>query len=320
MKKAYHRIDVDVFRKIFSKKFCPEAEKGASKKVLLEIIQQITKVVIKIKKQNINRNEILENLNFAEYGFKEQSDAKIIFKENIFGHTEIILQAKNIYELQEEIELPTPKTHKQKQYQVLLSDAFERLKLKCYNVLSETEDDKFITQYANKNIQSLSRTFYDIRTALHSKADTNERLYLYNQSIFVMNTILFLQNMFSFYYKEKKYSKNTLKLEMYDAVGPDLLSEPTSEYGNNNELKETQKIRLTTNINVVITIYYEMMNQGVIEHNPQLVEDLIYNNYVSKSGKPINRLTIRTALKDYRPEKRAKGKKKLDISKYLEKE
>ena len=53
----------------------------------------------------------------------------------------------------------------------MLSDAFERLKLKCYNVLSETEDDKFITQYANKNIQSLSRTFSDIRTALSFKVN-----------------------------------------------------------------------------------------------------------------------------------------------------
>ena len=323
MKKAYQRIDVEVFKKILREEYCPTAEKGASKKVLFEIIREISKVVIKIKGKDINKNEIIENINFKEFGFKEQSDVKIAFTETIFGHTELTLQAKNVYELQEGIELPIPRNNKQKQYQSLLSDTFERLKIKCENIISDTDEQKHIELYANKNIQTITRTFYEAKTLLYkSKESLNDkdRFYIYVQTLFILNTVLFMQNMFSSYYKEKKYSKQTLKLEMYDSVGPDLFSEPTAEYGNNNELNKTQKIRLTDNINVVITIYYEMMNQGVIEHSPQLVEDLIHNNYVSKSGKPINRLTIRTALKDYRPEKRAKGKKKLDISKYLEKE
>ncbi len=321
MKKAYQRIDVDVFKEILSGKFCPAAEKGASKKLLFEIIREINKVVIKIKGKNINKNEIIENINFKEFGFKEQSDVKITFTETVFGHTELTLQAKNVYELQEEIELPTPRNNKQKYYQALLSDTFERLKIKCYNIINDAEEQKYIELYANKNIQAITRIFYEAKTHLNKKkSNDKDRFYIYVQTLFILNSVLYLQNMFSSYHKEKKFSKKTLKLEMYDAVGPDLFSEPTAEYGNNTDLYKTKKIRLTDNINVVITVYYEMMNQGVIEHSPQLVEDLIHNNYVSKSGKPINRLTIRTALKDYRPEKRAKGNKKLDISKYLDKE
>jgi hypothetical protein len=60
------------------------------------------------------------------------------------------------------------------------------------------------------------------------------------------------------------------------------------------------------------------MERGTIEYNPKLVEDHIHNTYVSKNGTPISRSTIYTALKEYRPEKRAKGDKRIDITKYLE--
>lgn len=324
MKKAYQRNDVDVFRKILTGKFCPDEEKGASKKVLLEMIQQINKIEIKLKRKSIDKNEVLKTINFNEYGFKEQKDVKISFSETLFEETLIVLQAKNIYELEDSIELPTPKGIKQKQYIALMSDTFERLKLKCEHILDETEQSSQIEFYVNRNIQKLSRTYYDAKTLLKKyrkeEEDNINQYFVYVQTIFIINSILYLQKIFSSFYNEKNYSQKTLKYELFDAVGPDILSESAAEYGNTNEPESSQKIRLTDNINVVITIYYEMMNQGVIEHSPQLVEDLIHNNYVSKSGKPINRLTIRTALKDYRPEKRAKGKKKLDISKYLEKE
>jgi hypothetical protein len=204
-----------------------------------------------------------------------------------------------------------------------MSDTFERLKLKCENILDETEQSSQIEFYVNRNIQKLSRTYYDAKNLLKKyrkeEEDNINQYFVYVQTIFIINSILYLQKIFSAFYHEKDYSQKTLKYELFDAVGPDILSESTAEYGN-NETNKTRKIRITDNINVVITVHYEMMNNGIIENDAQLVEDLIHNNYVSKSGKPINRLTIRTALKYYRPEKRAKGKKKLDISKYLEKE
>ena len=98
------------------------------------------------------------------------------------------------------------------------------------------------------------------------------------------------------------------------------MSESAAEYGNNYGYDNTPKIKILGNINVVITVYYDMMDKGVIEKNPKQIEDYIYNTYVTKTGKPISRSTIYTALKDYRPEKRAKGKKKINISELLIKE
>ena len=39
--------------------------------------------------------------------------------------------------------------------------------------------------------------------------------------------------------------------------------------------------------------------------------------FVDKNGKPINRSTIRICMQEYREDKRAKGKKRIDISKYV---
>ena len=270
-----------------------------------------------MKGKDINKNEIIENINFKEFGFKEQSDVKITFSETIFGHTELTLQAKKIYELQEGIELPTARNNKQKQYQALLSDTFERLKIKCENIISDTDEQKHIELYANKNIQTITRTFYEAKTLLYkSKESLNDRdrFYIYVQTLFILNTVLFMQNMFSSYYKEKKYSKQTLKLEMYDSVGPDLFSEPTAEYGNNNS---DNKIKWSWQINQLATMYYDLNQAASEKSTPQQLEDFIIRNYVDKNGNAISRATIKTCLNEYRPDKRAKGKKQIDISKYI---
>ena len=319
MKKAYQKIDVDVFKEILSGKYCPTAEKGASKKVLFEIIKEISQVEITIKRKDIDKNEIIENINFKEYGFEKPSDVKITFKETVFGHTELILQTKNIYELQEEIELPTARNNKQKLYQALLSDTFERLKIKCYNVLDEANEQKHIELYANKNIQAITRIFYEAKTLLNKskkKPNDKDRFYIYVQTLFILNTVLFLQNMFSSYYKEKIYSKKTLKLEMYDAVGPDLFSEPVAEYGNND--KQEDKIKWNLQINQLATLFYDLKKADVLSINTKQMENHIVNSFTDKNGNTLSRATISTCLNEYRPDKRAKGSKRIDISEYLD--
>lgn len=233
----------------------------------------------------------------------------------------MILETKIIYELEEEIELPTTISLKQKQYHAILSDTFERLKIKCNNVLNDTDEHQQIALYASKNIQAITRIFYEAKTLLKKskKQKTNkDRFNIYVQTLFISNCILYLQNMFSSYYHQKNYTKNNLKLEMYDSIGPELFSEPNADYGINEETSSNSKLKISDNINIIITLYYDMMKNGLIEDNPKLVENHIHNTFVSRNGTAISRSTIYTALKEYRPEKRAKGNKRIDISKYME--
>ena len=320
MKKPYQRTDVNVFREILKNKFCPDEEKGTSKKVLLEMIQQINKVEIKINGLNINKNSVIENINFKEFGIKERNDVKIEFIEDLFNDkTKMIIKSKVIYDLEDFVELPRPINNKQKQYLALMSDTFERIKIKAENILEETDEPKNIEIYANKNIQKIARIFYDAKILLQKVQrhnDQTNRFFLYVQNIFIINTILYFQKMFSAYYKEKNYSQNTLKSQLFDSVGINLFMEPTAEYGKQEEGDEY--MIWTGQINVLVTMYYDLMQKGLIKNDAKYVEDYIYKNYRNKHGKRLSRATINTCLKEYRSEKRAPENKKIDISKYIE--
>ena len=325
MKKPYQRIDVNVYKEILKNKFCPDDEKGSSKKVLLEMLQQINKFEIKIEGLNIDIKKELGKINFREFGFKERADVKIEFKEEVFDdNTKIVLKPKTIYELEDNIELPKHSNNKQKQYLALMADTFERIKIKAENILEETNEHKHIEMYANKNIQKILRIFYEaitVLTKLQKNKDNTDRFFVYVQTIFIMNSILYYQSMFSAYHKEKDYSKKTLKIELYDSVGPDLFMEPVVEYGKQvdvDTVSEHKKIKLKGNINVLITAYYDLMKAGILEDDPKAMEDYIFNTYLNKNGNPISRYTINTCLKEYRTEKRVTGTKRIKIPTYLQ--
>lgn len=316
MKKAYLKIDVKVFREILKGKYCPNEERGSSKQVLLETIQEINKQEIKVSGLNIDKEKALQKINFKELGYKQRADAKITYKQTITD-TIITIVPKNIYELEDNINLPIPKNNRQKQYIALMSDTFERLKIKCENILDETEQSKHIELYASKNLQSIGRTYYEAKTLLKKYRLQNiikNQNFVFVQGIFIVNTILYLQKMFSTFYKEKPYTDNALYSDLYLSVGPTMVSEPTEEYGNKTS---TTKIQWNLQINQLITLYYDLMKAQAIEVNAEQLEDYIVNSFTDKNGNPINRLTVKTALREYRPEKRAKGKKRINIDKYL---
>jgi len=320
MKKPYQRINVNVFREILKNKFCPEEEQGTSKKVFLEMIQKINRVEIIIKGINLNRKKVINDINFNEYGYKDKIDAKIEIEEDVFEEKSIVvLKPKTIYELEENLLLPIGKTYKQKKYLALMSDTFERLKIKTENILEETQEQKYIEFYASKNIQRIARIFYEAISLLkkaQNNEDENNKFFVYIQTIFIMNTILYLQNMFSLYYREKNYTKQTLGYEIFETVGANIFAESSAPYGNNNKSDEN-KLMCNKQINQLITVFYDLMKMGLIEDNPKKVERLIYNNFLTKNGNEISQYTINTCLKDYRTEKRAQGEKRIDISKYI---
>jgi hypothetical protein len=322
-KKPYLRIDVNVFREILKNKYCPE-EKGTNNRVLLEMIQELNKINIRVEGINKNRKELISNINFCEYGFKEKSDAKIDIEENIFdARTLIILTPKNIYELEDFIKLPIGKTFKQKKYIALMSDTFERLKVKTDNILKESQEQKHIEFYASKNIQMIARIFYEAKILLkkvQNRENENNKFFVYVQTIFIMNTILYLQNMFSFYYKEKNYSKTTLGYEIFETVGTNIFAESTTTYGTTTKKDEEKKDKIIwkLQINQLITICYDLMKADAIDVDANQLKLFILKNFLDKNGNEINSATINTGLKDYRPEKRAHGEKRIDISKYIQ--
>ena len=330
--KSYQRDDVSVFNQILRKKFCPNDDSGASKKVLLEMVQRINKKEIKFKGLEIDKKEEQNKINILEYGYKESSDVKFEFVQDVFENkSKIILIPKKIYELEDKIELPYPPSHKAKLYLDFLSDTFERLKIKAVNVVRETHDTNNIELYAKKNIQMAQRIFYDARMVLNKtqiKGDRNIIFLVFAQNVFIINVILFYQNMFSSFYNEKKMTKKSLKAELYDSVGMNIMMEPVAKYGNAPKEEKNidagfKPIKWNGQINTLITYHYDFMNERLInkktyfEASIEEMAEFIHRSFIDKNGNPINKNTIRICLQDYRDDKRVKGKKRIDISKYV---
>ena len=325
MKKQYQRIDVNIFREILKSNFCPTEEKGYSKKILIETIQEINKTEIILKGLKLNHKKEFAKINFREFGFKEQKDIKIEVIEDIFENkTIIILKPKTVYELEDQIELPSPSNNKQKFYLALMSDTFERIVIKADNILDETENKNHIELYASKNIQKMTRIFHEAKnllTKIQKQNDNSDKFFVYVQTIFISNTILYLQKTFSGFYKDKLYSKKTLKSELCESIGINMFMEPRADYGRTEEPKigiAYKKKIWNGNINILITLIYDLMQISLLDDDTKWAEAFIYNTFLNKNGKEISKETIRICLQKFREDKRAKGKKRIDISKYVD--
>lgn len=329
-KKPHQRIDVSIFNEILKNKHCPEDDKESTKKVLLETIKKVYRVEIDIPGLDIDKKIELNKIDIREYGFKDKNDVIIEFVQDVFeSKTKIILIPKTIYELEDKIELPIAINNKGKLYLAFMSDTFERLKVKAENIISETEETKHIELYAKKNIQMSQRIFYDARMVLNkmqSEGTKTEIFIVFVQNVFLINVILYLQKMFSAFYHEKLLTRKSLKTELYDSVGMNIFMEPVSEYGNVKKeaapIEKERQLKWNGQVNVLATFFYDALNEKIgnkkmlLEADIEDIKYLLNKYFIDKNGNAISKETIRTCLSEYRDEKRAKGNKRIDISKY----
>lgn len=326
----YQRIDVNIFEEILRKKLCSNETPVKNQKALFELIQNINEVVIKVDGLDIDKKKEMKKINFKEYGFKNANDAIIEFSKDIFENkNKITLKASIMYELEDHIELPKPMDEKGELYIIFLADAFERFKIKATNILDITGDNKSIELYAKKNIQKALRIFYDSRI-IFEKTQTNGNrsdIYIfYVLNIFIINLILYLQKMFSAFYREEKETRVKLKYALYDSMKMDVLMEPIADYNKSNKnVDSLEEILFKWNgqINSCIAMFYDLTNKHLpnnkvlleVDHN-ELVA-FISKHVIDKKGNRINENTIRTCLKESRFDKRPQGDKRLDIEKYI---
>ena len=322
----YQRIDVKIFEEILRKKHCSNETPVKTKKALFELVQSLNEVIIKVDGLDIDKKKEVKKINFKEHGFKNINDVNIEFSKDVFEiKNKITLKANTLYELEDHIELPEPIDEKGDLYLLFLADAFERLKIKAENILDITGDNKSIELYAKKNIQKARRIFYDSRIMLERTQSNGNRtdIYIfYVLNIFIINVILYLQKMFSAFYKEEKETKEKLKYALYDSIKLDVLMEPVVEY-KNEEKQDDIYFKWNGQINSFIAIFYDLANR-TLPNNKILLEvdqnklvEFMSKHVIDKKGKRFNENTIRTCLKESKFDKRPQGDKRHDIEKYL---
>jgi hypothetical protein len=325
-------IDVNVFSEILKKKYFIEENNESSKDNLIEIIRKIHKMEVHLSGIEINQRLELAKINISRFGFREKTDVKFEFKPEVFDdETVIFLVPQKIYEMEDKVKLPVPYCEKGKMLQIILEDAFERLKVKALNILNNTGNDDQILHYARKNIQMAQRICYEARIKFekiqHTK-NCNAIFMVYMQNAFMINVLSYLQKMFSSYYKDCDCNKSKYKADMYDAMDVNIMMEQNVNFRKSEIQKEKDeeynpKIICNGQVNALITVFYEMLHKEIggdknfLEASEISIEELLSRFFTDKNGQHINKSTISKCMKEYNDDKRARGNKKFQVDSIL---
>lgn len=333
-KEAHKSIDVDVFKEILENEFFSQEKDETTRDDLIEMVRRINKVEIKVQGSDLDKKKESAKIKHKQFGFRAKTDFKIEFRPDIFeNETTICLIPQKIYELEDEVKkLPVPYCEKGKVLKSLLGDAFERLKVKAKNILQNSGSDEQITHYAKKNIQVAQRNCYDARLLLikiQKTKNSNDIFIIFMANVFLINVVIYLQKMFSSYYKVINNDKIIQKAELYDVMDWNVIMEPKAEYITKKreeleeEIPEDLKIYINGQINIFLTVMYEMRNKEIQNKKMYLSgTDKGFVNWISKgvfdkNGDPIKPATIIKCIKDYNDDKRVKGNKRFDIEPYF---
>ncbi len=332
---SFGSIDVDVFKDILENEYfsCKTNKREVTE--LLELVKQTNTIEVKVPGLNIDKKKETAKIKYRRYGFKIKADFAYDFRQDVFENETIIsLIPQTIYELEDMIKnLPVPYCDKGKKLSSLLSDTFERLKVKAKYILRNSVKDEQITHYAKKNIQTALRNCYDARMYLVKIQKTKNRdaIFLaYMANIFMLNVVAYLTKMFSSYYSDIKNDKGKQKEELFDAMDLNVFMEPETEYKKKKKQKTTNPeilialAKLNIPTNVFLTAVYDVINHKTkddlnpIEVNQKLLEELLSLIVLDKKGDLLKKSTINTCLKSSRDDKRVSGSKKIDVSKYFD--
>ncbi len=320
------QIDTNIFREALFVEATKETKRYGNQFVF-EKIQDLNRTKITIDGINLSKEEVFTSINIREYGYKQRKDVIITSLTNLDNNqTEVVFVPKVIYELIDYIELPKSVNRHTEVFKVLLSDSFERFKIKAEYVICHVQNSKEIKLYVNKTTQFLDRLFYDVNLELgkwSSKDNKTVSFKLLTLAIFNIYLLIYMQKMFSnFYDGGNKYTKNELFVKLLDKVSLSNLCnimkcDKDSQYDSLIELL----FKWNGNINILITALYDALHANVNElGDSKLLEcsnkDLVAflsTFVVDKKGKKLSVSTIETCLNEKRPDKRAKGDKRIDV-------
>ncbi len=333
---AHKSIDVDVFKQILTNEFFPES-KSETNETNLQLIQRLNLIEMRLPGLDLDLKKTALKIEHQQFGFKKKSDFKIEFKSEIIDNETILyLISVCIYELQDEIKkLPIPHCEKGNKLRILMGDAFERLKVKTQNILHYSDNDEQIIHYAKKNIQVSLQNCHNARQLLVKIQKTKNQdaiVLVFMANVFMINVVSYLFKTFSNFHTDYNSEKVRQKALLFDVMDLDLMMEPKVEYQTKTADEKTDeaetacsevKIKWNMPVTSLISMIYDFQHTELddkskaIEVSNKDVQTFLNQCFVDKNGKPINKATVKTALCESRDDKRAKGRHRIDISRFL---
>ncbi len=147
---------------------------------------------------------IIEGFDITELGYQFKEDVEILIRKNDKKKVhELIARPKRIYPLEDHFSIPDPPDKKSAYFLALISDEFERVKIRANKVLNSTCKKKHIALFAHKNIQRARKIQYDVRYMItkiakpwSSVTDNPDAYVIFVLDMFLSRIISFYQQLF----------------------------------------------------------------------------------------------------------------------------
>ena len=324
MRKLHKQIDVAIFNELTKKEYY-EDQKPNTQKALLKKIEKIHYPKINLNEFNIDRQKEIENIKAEEFGFRDRKDFNFEFTQNILSNSaQLRLIPLTIYEMVDKADMPELENTKTIGYCMLVADAVERIKLRAENTLKVVSKNKDIRLYARKNIRIAYKIFAESKKFLElsqKRKNHGDIQIAFIQNRFIIHLICFLQDLFGDFCSSIK-SEEELRNSLYELIDLRTCMEMSEKKGNPSSGLKIEKgalLRWNGQVNTLVTLFYDLSNnqitnsKSLLEANVEDIKFLLTNFFTDKKGDFIKDSTIDTYMKEYRDDKRAKGKKRIEI-------
>jgi hypothetical protein len=202
--KIHQQTDLLIYEEITSGRLNPMLPRNADLSVLQNlIIEANTKTFFTCSLEDDPEN-IIDSFDLTELGYHFREDVEVVIRKNEKKKMhELIARPKRIYPLEDQFIIPDPPDKKSAYFLVLISDEFERVKIRANKVLNSTGKKKHIALFAYKNLQRAKKIQYDLRYMLakihkpwSSVTDNPNAYVIFVLDVFLGRIITFYQQLF----------------------------------------------------------------------------------------------------------------------------
>jgi hypothetical protein len=203
--------------------FLPENSKLCNIKHLVREVN--TRRILKsVEKEKID--QLLNEMDLTIYGYRSLDDITLDIETKSDGKiADVTIKPKKAYSLKDYIDIPPAPDQKSAHFLSLISDEFERIKIRSNKILESIDSERKLSLYANKNIQKAKQIAHDARflfSQLQDKGqfvnDNADVYILFVLNLFLIRTILFYRKFFKPFVGPCNESEEQMRLEFFHSI------------------------------------------------------------------------------------------------------
>jgi hypothetical protein len=202
--KLHQQTDLLIYEEIASGRLNPRLPANSELQFLKNLVVFANTKTLCTCRIDDDPAKLIKCFDITELGYQFREDAEILVKDDTEQKVhQIIARPTKIYQLEDHFNLPDPPDKKSAYFLALISDEFERVKIRANKVLNSTCKKKHIALFAHKNIQRARKIQYDVRYMItkiarpwSSITDNPDAYVIFVLDIFLARTINFYQQLF----------------------------------------------------------------------------------------------------------------------------